>query len=320
LRSKKYAKGTLKKWQHSKIHFADYVHSKAHKMLDVRDIDVVQVRAYYDFLRHVISERSKANLSIGHSKRHIQILRTFLDWCVDNKYLKINPINNWLPTEKPRRNVPIHIPYEDTMKMYYAENLTVAERCGVDIYTFLTFTSLDYGDYQKVHHVEIKMMELEGKELEYFDWTRNKGRIDAEPSECTIVLLPIAKELLNKYKGGFPKFSNSGLNKIIKRVAGRLEIPNAKRLTTKTARKSFAMMLLNEGGLRYEILKEVVGHESVTTTERYYARIKTDTILRETAHLPQLFTNLSNQFKSDALQQNLFIRLEKGLRVGVASD
>lgn len=294
-----YKENTLGKWKFSTNFFKDYVSSRLTNAYDVRDIQIKESSDYYKYLRNIVSDRRKQRMSISHCRRHIQYLRSFLEWCVDKKIIETNPIANWKPAEKLRRMLTIKISYAECMRMFLNEDLTLTERHVIDIYTFLMFTSLDYGDYKLAHKAIVKSMDVDGSEIEYFDWVRNKGRIDVEPSRCTIVLLPIAKQLLSKYKNGFPDYTNQGINKIVRRVASRLDIPNAEKLTTKTARKSFATMLLNEGGLRYEILKEIVGHESVTTTERHYAQINTRTVLRETAHLPLLFAKLSDKFLAD---------------------
>lgn len=78
---------------------------------------------------------------------------------------------------------------------------------------------------------------------------------------------PIVTEILKKYDFTLPKYHNSVYNRILKEIAGICGVN--KRITTHTARKTFATTMDALGWTR-ETVSKMLGHKSVKTTEMYY--------------------------------------------------
>ncbi len=76
-----------------------------------------------------------------------------------------------------------------------------------------------------------------------------------------------ALEILNLYLGVLPQYTNEVYNRILKEIAAIAGID--KRLTTHTARKSYAS-LMNTRGWSRESVGAMLGHRSSRTTETYY--------------------------------------------------
>lgn len=97
-----------------------------------------------------------------------------------------------------------------------------------------------------------------------------------------IPILPGARQLLEKYPERLPVVNNAAYNELLKGLA--LAIHFKENLTTHAGRKTAGMYLLNRN-VPLETVSRILGHASVKTTERHYARILASKVLRDTAHL-----------------------------------
>jgi len=93
---------------------------------------------------------------------------------------------------------------------------------------------------------------------------------------------PQAEKLLKKYGGKMPRHCNSTYNKLLKVIAEILGIK--KTITTHTARKTFAMQM-KAAGYSLPAIQDMLGHESIRTTEAYYLTGSYDRIVQETVQL-----------------------------------
>ena len=94
-----------------------------------------------------------------------------------------------------------------------------------------------------------------------------------------IPLLPIAEELIQKYKGHiktkktktlFPNISNQKLNAYLKEIADVCKIK--KNLTFHMARHTFATTITLSNGVPIETVSKLLGHTKIATTQ-IYARV-----------------------------------------------
>ncbi len=69
----------------------------------------------------------------------------------------------------------------------------------------------------------------------------------------------------------FPMISNQRYNSYLKEIASILGIN--KRLTTHTARKTFASTILLYNDVPMEIVSQLLGHSSITITEDSYGKV-----------------------------------------------
>ncbi len=97
-----------------------------------------------------------------------------------------------------------------------------------------------------------------------------------------IPLLPEALEILERYQYRLPHYSNAYYNRLLKMVAGRAQIQT--NLTTHVFRRTFGQNMLDTG-LPMEAVSKMLGHKTIATTERYYARVKLKRMVRDVLHL-----------------------------------
>lgn len=92
------------------------------------------------------------------------------------------------------------------------------------------------------------------------------------------VLLPDALEIVKKYKGRMPRFSNQQYNMRLKIVAEAAGID--KPIASHWGRRTCGMLLLNHG-VSIETVAKVLGHASIRTTEQAYAKLLNTSVVRE---------------------------------------
>jgi integrase/recombinase XerD len=147
------------------------------------------------------------------------------------------------------------------------------------LFIFCCYTGLAYAEMTSLRLSNIQKG-FDGK-----DWiviTRLKTG-----KEISIPLLPKAEKImkeLNFYENGsLPKISNQKFNSYVKEIGFLFEID--KRLTHHTARKTFASTVLLFNGVPMEIVKELLGHSSITTTEQSYGKVLNKQISQQVAKL-----------------------------------
>lgn len=104
------------------------------------------------------------------------------------------------------------------------------------------------------------------------------GRRIKTHEEYIILLIPKAKEILEKYEYQIPQYTNQQYNMRLKEVAKKCEID--KPISSHWGRRTAGMIMLNNG-VRLEVVSRVLGHSSVKTTEACYASILRKTVVSE---------------------------------------
>lgn len=87
-----------------------------------------------------------------------------------------------------------------------------------------------------------------------------------------------ASDIWTKYDQRLPKVCNQVYNKYLKKIAALANIE--KRITTHTARRTFAT-LMDERGISRETVAKMLGHASIKTTEQYYIGRSFERVERE---------------------------------------
>jgi len=136
-----------------------------------------------------------------------------------------------------------------------------------DWFVFNCYTGLAYNEIKNLRKQHI-VIGFDG-EL----WIEMK--CEKTQKDISIPLLPKAKELIDKYDDNseivFDVCSNQRYNSYLKEIASVLGI--TKRLTTHTARKTFASTVLLFNDVPMEIVSQLLGHSSISITEESYGKV-----------------------------------------------
>jgi len=137
-----------------------------------------------------------------------------------------------------------------------------------DWFVFSCYTGLAYNEIKNLKKQHI-VKGFDG--MFWIEMVREKTQ-----KNISVPILPKAQELIDKYADGDSKFvfsvvSNQRYNSYLKEIASILGLE--KRLTTHTARKTFASTVLLYNDVPMEIVSQLLGHSSITITEDSYGKV-----------------------------------------------
>lgn len=138
-----------------------------------------------------------------------------------------------------------------------------------DLFIFTCYTGLAFCDLMDMSSAKIE----DDGEHTYLSGNRTKTG-----EEYVVLLLPQAERILKKYKFNLPKYSNQKYNQCLKELAQLAGI--SKPVSSHWGRHTAAMMLLN-AGVRIEVVSRVLGHSSITETQRTYSKVLKKTVVSE---------------------------------------
>lgn len=230
------------------------------KMDDMNDETIIKLDIYL---------KKKGMKASSRWSNYHRILNSFIIDAVNDGYLSKNPYK-WVKIDKGNDRIGIerHLTIEEFKAIKVAEMPTESLQKVRDVFVFQTYTCLSYTDLANFDRKKIE--EVKGKKV--YTGKRNKTEIP-----FTVPLLPGALEILEKYKGKLPLISNVKYNLYLKEVAKAAGID--KPVTTHWARHTGATLLLNQG-LPMEIVSKICGHSSIKMTEKIYAKLLDETVVK----------------------------------------
>lgn len=246
--------------------------------LYLRELNLNFIQSFHTFLR---IDKGMAQNS---STKHLKLLKKIINLAVANSYMATNPFI----TYKVERE-PVEIDFLDEEELRKIINfdtpLPRLERAK-DMFLFGCFTGLSY--------IDIKTLAPEHFEKD------NAGRIWIKKRRVKtgvlsrIPLLPIAKLILDKYKGGeklLPIQDPADINKYLKDIAILCDIK--KRITFHTSRHTFASTVTLANNISLEVVSKMLGHTNTRMTS-HYAKLIDKCIGEQMDKLMDTFTGDSN--------------------------
>lgn len=246
--------------------------------LYLRELNLNFIQSFHTFLR---IDKGMAQNS---STKHLKLLKKIVNLAVANSYMATNPFI----TYKIERE-PVEIDFLDEEELRKIINfdtpLPRLERAK-DMFLFGCFTGLSY--------IDIKTLAPEHFEKD------NTGRIWIKKRRVKtgvlsrIPLLPIAKLILDKYKGGeklLPIQDPADINKYLKDIAILCDIK--KRITFHTSRHTFASTVTLANNISLEVVSKMLGHTNTRMTN-HYAKLIDKCIGEQMDKLMDTFTRDSN--------------------------
>ncbi len=223
--------------------------------------------------------QNAAVVRLKHIKKMVRI-------ALENDWIKKSPFTG-IKFKQEETN-PEFLTIEE-IQTITAKNFTIGRIEQVrDIYLFCCMTGLAFTDVQQLSAEHI----VKGQDGEL--WIR-KARQKTK-NMCNIPLLPLPIKLIEKYanhpecvKNGrlFPVPSNQKMNAYLREIADLCGIN--KRLTTHTARHSYATSVCLANGVSMENVAKMLGHSDTTMT-KHYARVLDTSILRDMQKVKSLFS------------------------------
>ena len=222
--------------------------------LYLRELNIGFIQAFHTFLR---TDKGMAQNS---STKHLKLLKKIINVAVANSYMTFNPFI----TYKVERE-PVEIDFLDEEELRRIINfdtpLPRLERAR-DMFLFGCFTGLSY--------IDIKTLAPEHFERDSAGRIWIKKRRVKTGVLSRIPLLPIAKMILDKYRGGeklLPIQDPADVNKYLKDIAILCNIN--KRITFHTSRHTFASTVTLANNISLEVVSKMLGHTNTRMTTHY---------------------------------------------------
>jgi len=273
----KYSKSTYKKYRTAKKHMKTFLEE------------------YYDNVEYPISKVDKDFLD-----EFADYLMTKDDPCSNNsarKYLSnfqkivnLARTKGWLDSDpyqhfkmQYKKKDPVFLSSDELSRIEQKEfDIERLDRVR-DVFVFSCYTGLGFSDAEKLQKSDVKQDE-NGDHYLYQPRTKTGNN-------ASVLLLPKAMEIINKYKDDpetqdgslLPMISNQKTNAYLKEVATLCKVD--KKLTHHVARHTCATMLLTNG-VPVETVQKVLGHSDLRST-MHYARVTPEKVNSEMSQLKE---------------------------------
>lgn len=279
LNERRYSPHTLDAYSRDLSSFFDFAAEHLGKVPETADLAKLEVR---DF-RAYLSQRATRHIDKSSLARELSTLKNFFKWLARYDILR-NPALSVIRTPRRAKVLPKALEVNDTFNVIdEAQNL--ASNSWQGLRDTAIFTLL-YGCGLRISEA----LSLNVGDIGNNDFLRIKGKGN---KERIVPLLPVVVENINKYlaecpyqpKQGEPLFLGARGDRLVPRIIQRqmqkirayLGLPD--NLTPHALRHSFATHLLAEG-TDLRSIQELLGHASLTTTQRY-TDVQIETLKKE---------------------------------------
>ncbi len=255
------SKATYAKYEKAKDHVSDFMMFK-YKVEDMEfvDLDFSFINSYDLYLR---TEKACNNNT---TLKYISNFKKVVLRAIDKEMIKLDPFRRFKRkrTKANKRPISSQQLYILETKKFSTERLSVVR----DMFVFQCYTGLAYIDVFQLQKSDIQV----GIDGEW--WIISNRQKTA--AETKIPLLPKAIELIKKYENHptclkrnsvLPVRSNQKCNEYLKEIATLCNFNFT--LETHKARRTFASTVTLKNGVPMNVVKEMLGHASISQTEEY---------------------------------------------------
>lgn len=296
--------GTYERYVTARQHIAEFIKLKYKRDdLEFRELNYEFIIDYNFYLRTVRGCNNNTALKYIANFKKI-VLRAVAKEIIPADPFKLFKGKKTKPNKKPLTSEELSVLEK---KVFTTERLSVVR----DIFVFQCYTGLAYIDVYQLKHSEIQTG-IDGNL-----WIMKKRQKTF--SESNIPLLPKAIEIMERYKDDplcmergtvLPVRTNQKMNEYLKEIADLCGINSS--LNMHKARRTFGSTVTLNNGVPINVVKEMLGNQSVKQTEEY-ALTEQKTIGNEMKVLRQkLFAPINKELDSEP---NPVERIEKELQL-----
>lgn len=248
-----------------KLRNMEYNTLKAHvtlvnKLNDFKNIKTFADLTYTNIVAFDKYMRDKKIGNISINKNH-SLFNMYIKIAINKELIQKSPYDLFTPP-KGKNNDPVFLTIEEVENIKNLSGLNDRLERTRDLFVFQCYTGMAYVDMQSFSKNDIQI--LNGQEI------IRSSRTKTDES-FILLFLPDAKKIAEKYNYNLPKISNQKYNDYLKLLIAHPEVNINKKVTSHTARHTFATYLLNKG-ISLETVSKTLGHSSIKQTQ-LYARI-----------------------------------------------
>lgn len=248
-----------------KLRNMEYNTLKAHvtlvnKLNDFKNIKTFADLTYTNIVAFDKYMRDKKIGNISINKNH-SLFNMYIKIAINKELIQKSPYDLFTPP-KGKNNDPVFLTIEEVERIKNLSGLNDKLEKTKDLFVFQCYTGMAYVDMQAFSKNDIQI--LNGQEV------IRSSRTKTDES-FILLFLPDAKKIAEKYNYNLLKISNQKYNDYLKLLIAHPEVNINKKVTSHTARHTFATYLLNKG-ISLETVSKTLGHSSIKQTQ-LYARI-----------------------------------------------
>lgn len=240
------------KYIRNRERLAEYLISIGKQDIKLKDITPSFVENFQNYCLKTLKHNT--------TNKELKKLKRILEFAVKERYIDVNPFRLTLREEKIEYDVLSKDDIDFLLKFDIREDRLNKVR---DCFVFQCYTGLAYSD----------MAQLTKDDITDDVIIKRRQKTDIQ---YVVPLLPVAKNILEKYNYQLPIISNQKYNQWLKFLGEITGI--GKSLHSHLARHSFACLLLNSG-VDMKTISRTLGHSSMKTTERVYAEMSNNTVV-----------------------------------------
>ncbi len=229
-------------------------------IMEFSEITLPNIVRFDEFLR---AKRLKQNTVWSYHKT----LKTYIREAINLEIIKKNPYTNF-KVRKGNSEWGRYVTPEEMERIESMDMPTESIDKVRDLFVFQCYTGLAYSDLASFDRKKIY------KKGDVFILSGERAKTGIP---YTVVLLPKAMEILDKYDWELPVITNQQYNMRLKIVADACGIE--KPLASHYARRTCGMLLLNSG-IPIEVVAKVLGHSNIKITQEVYARILDGSVVK----------------------------------------
>ena len=255
---------TYQKYLLTRKMFADFLRTKLnHGDILFVDITPTMIEQFYIYLNGLMAKNTAIH--------KMKIIKKILKIAIEEGYIRAMPFKIKLAKDT-LQYTPLSI---DELRTIRSRQFATVRMAQVrDVFIFACYSGLAFTDLKNLTKEDI-LTDEDGKE--WIVKPRHKTKIISH-----IPLLPIAKEILEKYDYKLPVLTNQKYNSYLKELADVCGIN--KNLHSHLARHTFATILLNSGVDMVSVSK-ILGHSNSRITESTYAQMMPETIMKRVSEV-----------------------------------
>lgn len=255
---------TYQKYLLTRKMFADFLRTKLHRGdILLVDITPAMIEQFYIYLNGLMAKNTAIH--------KMKVIKKILKIAMEEGYIRAMPFKIKL-VKDTLQYTPLSVDELRTIRSRQFETTRMAQ--VRDVFIFACYSGLAFTDLKNLTKEDM-LVDEDGKE--WIIKPRQKTKIVSH-----IPLLPIAKELWEKYNYKLPVLTNQKYNSYLKELADVCGIN--KNLHSHLARHTFATILLNSGVDMVSVSK-ILGHSNSRITEKTYAQMMPETIMKRVSEV-----------------------------------
>ncbi len=264
------AKNTIQRWYNCMNHVKEFL---GNKDIELSEIDIDFGKRFYVYLRKKNQKRNKTK-KIGHdyAVRNLTYLNEVIDFGRRKGLVESNKMDIHNYKRRPPKD-PESLTAEQLQQLEGMKFTGILEDVRI-IFLAMAYSGLNHCDLDNLES-------LRGKKSIVLKIERQKNE-DKFIDKAIIPIFPELRKLLESIDYKIPEYHINVVNRHLHVFEGLLGVEIS--ITTYTARKT-AGMLLSERGVSIDVISRILGHSTITTTQRNYVKVVEKRVLKETEHL-----------------------------------